>query len=309
MSKWPGKFFRVTNHTPPRYQLYYPGFNLTSGCWLFGSWVTLPKEGWEELKDQHQKMFQDVPRQAKKQKFRHRPLPLRELTAAQRKAWEHFSGSDEFDVREVDGSVGVIRVDMAGVSIKDNSQKWMRERGSKILEWIISSDRKKKHQTKGFDIPEDLVEKGDSDHPVDVWKNIVAQNLRRMEDTYEAYLLLAEEGGEFDIPGLSPATLAIHLFHKQEETIIRAEWEESKGRPDPYLEMEQEIARYRRMRARLRRALGDNFDTVYEESRLSHNEEERDALDCGGLSFVLPKFHDDGTHEPWGPGDVPKKLP
>ena len=50
------------------------------------------------------------------------------------------------------------------------------------------------------------------------------------------------------------------------------------------------------------------FQQYYQESLESHNSCERNNLDNSKGTFycyVLPKFNEDGTHEPWGEKDVP----
>jgi len=57
-----------------------------------------------------------------------------------------------------------------------------------------------------------------------------------------------------------------------------------------------------------RKTLGADFDLLYEKARLEGNECTRLNLDShNGIlyCYVVPKFYDDGTHEPLGPRDFP----
>lgn len=57
-----------------------------------------------------------------------------------------------------------------------------------------------------------------------------------------------------------------------------------------------------------RKTLGADFDRLYEQARLEGNAGARSNLDSyNGMlyNYVVPKFYDDGTHEPLGPRDFP----
>lgn len=65
---------------------------------------------------------------------------------------------------------------------------------------------------------------------------------------------------------------------------------------------------YTRTLTEARKTLGADFDRLYETSVKEHNESARLCLDDSkGMAFyfVIPKFNDDGTHEPLGPRDFP----
>lgn len=104
------------------------------------------------------------------------------------------------------------------------------------------------------------------------------------------------------------AMMAFHELVEQEEMIIRGEWDRDHGQEDeaiPY-EPEQERQLYVEMRGKLKPLA--NFDEWYNRSKNSHNECARANLDNskGNLyCWVLPKFNDDGTHEPLGEHDGP----
>lgn len=54
-------------------------------------------------------------------------------------------------------------------------------------------------------------------------------------------------------------------------------------------------------------ALGERFDELYQYVLSEENECSRANLDNsdGRHGYVIPKFYPDGSHEPWGPRDVP----
>jgi len=55
-------------------------------------------------------------------------------------------------------------------------------------------------------------------------------------------------------------------------------------------------------------ALGERFEGIYQRVLQGENECSRANLDNNDgrlYSYVIPKFYPDGSHEPWGPKDVP----
>ena len=104
-------------------------------------------------------------------------------------------------------------------------------------------------------------------------------------------------GGEMG--GLA-AMLGIESLIQQEERILMLE-------PD-HEELPNEIQRYVEMRKKIKAALGQKFEEIYQQARKTHNE-----CACANLisskgtiySYVLPKFNDDGSHEPLGSRDFP----
>lgn len=55
-------------------------------------------------------------------------------------------------------------------------------------------------------------------------------------------------------------------------------------------------------------SLGERFEEIYQTVLAGENECSRANLDNNDgrlYSYVIPKFNPDGTHEPWGPRDVP----
>src|SRR3989304_1917010 len=94
-------------------------------------------------------------------------------------------------------------------------------------------------------------------------------------------------GGEMG--GLA-AMLGIESLIQQEERILMLE-------PD-HEELPNEIQRYVEMRKKIKAALGQKFEEIYQQARKTHNE-----CACANLisskgtiySYVLPKFNDDGS--------------
>lgn len=76
----------------------------------------------------------------------------------------------------------------------------------------------------------------------------------------------------------------------------------------PSSDVERAKLQYRKALASARKTLGKDFDALYEAVRLEHNENARFNLDQSkGMmnAYVVPKFNDDGTHDPLGPRDFP----
>jgi hypothetical protein len=65
---------------------------------------------------------------------------------------------------------------------------------------------------------------------------------------------------------------------------------------------------YTRTLTEARKTLGAAFNRLYETQRREHNEAARMNLNSSNgmlYCYVVPKFNDDGTHEPLGPRDFP----
>lgn len=317
---WPKTVVRTTKHKNPRHQLYQPGFNEGNGCWLEGSWVTLPKDEWEARKDEHVRMYGDIRKMAKDQHYRDDGVPRDKMDEAQRQAWEHYSGSGHFDCRHVEsGHVGPVGVEMAGNRIQPKEAKWLLAEGWRILRFVKQPSGETADQTEGLEIPDELMaEDGASaGEAVNTWQHVVDQNVQKMDDMFESALRTAT--GDDPVPpgqimGMDfrafSTQMAFTSLVQQEESIIRMEWNEQQGEKDVFRTHQQEIDRYVEMRRKLKDACDEPavFDAWYEQARESHNSCARTNLDNteGTLySYVLPKFNDDGTHEPWGPRDVP----
>lgn len=241
------------------------------------------------------------------------------MTPAQRQAWEHFSGTPTVYCKGP-GGVGPCYINTAAGKIRQDSIDWLKnDQKVRVLQVVKNPDGFISNQQVEYGIPEDLVEVCDPVAPPDPWESIVEQNRQREEEMFEAFLspppeMAAELDAKSSGNGLFgsfsnfAATMAFHSLVTQEETIIREAWNMSLGQPDPYTDLVKEQARYVEKRRKLKEKFGEHFEVAYEAQRASHNSCARTNLDNSDghlYSFVLPKFNDDGTYEPWGARDVP----
>jgi hypothetical protein len=298
MAKIPGTFYRKTAHKKPRHQLYIPGFNPANSCWLDGSWVTVKKDDYDARHKAHQRLFKRCRKEQGRQHYRDAATTLAMLTEAQRVAYEHYSGSARFDVRHENGGVGPVSVEMSGNRMKKGQAEWMRANRMKIIRFVTTTG-KTVDALEGFDVPEDLIHEDET--PIDPWKEIVAQNIQREVDMFN---------GCFETEGVPMGfcyQMAMTILVNKEESIIQQEWNAEVGRDDKYDDIPKEIEHYKGMRAKAEEVMGEAFAAQYEQSRGTHNQCARSNLGDSGVlfCFVLPKFNNDGTHEPWGPRDVP----
>ena len=295
----------------PKHQLYQPGFNEGNGCWLPGSWITIPEQYFAVRKVEHEAMYGKV--RAAKQHYRD-PAGLPEnMTQAQRQAWEHFSGQGTAYCRGEGGGVGPVYIELAAGNIRKDSVEWLKKTGRKVLQVVKMPDGTLSNQQEAFGIPDDVVEACLTPHePPDPWKSIIEQNRAREDEMLDAFIGeppadVGTSAGVFGTVGDFMATMAFQSLISLEEGIIRAEWDEQRGMPDKYTDVAKERARYVEARKKLREKFGEHFDAHHEARRASHNECARANLGEHGAMycFVLPVFYDDGTHEPVGPRDVP----
>lgn len=298
MSKFPAPLYRKTKGKRPKCQLYMPGFNPSNSCWLKGSWVTIPEEEWELRHKEHDALFQDVLRTV--QNYRDPATPLDKLTEAQRIAYEYFSGVVTFDIRMPDGFISMAGMKMAGCRLFPGQDDLLRSRGARIIQNIIVNGVVK-NVVEGFEIPEDLI--FSNPEPMNPWVSVVDQNLRRELEAFEGMLEFAQQAG-----GLAHDFYLIHYLLERETSIIRTKWETQRGVEDPYADLERSMRDYVYARKKLKDAFPDTFEALYLEKKRSRNEIARHSLDHSEgvlYNYVLPTFHDDGSHEPWGPRDVP----
>jgi hypothetical protein len=291
---------RITKHKTPRHQLYHYGFNPNNSCWLEGKWVTLPKDEWEAQKDEHQKLFGPVHEAKKKQHHRDPATAIEDLTPAQRKAWEFYSGEHILSVQHPDGTVGLFGIETAADKMPERSIDYFRKEGIKVISKTKDAEGKVFDQADTYGVPEDLRVDTDAE-PVDPWDDIVAQNKAREDDITKAFMEGAAEMPFF-------AQMAAYEVVHQEANIIRLEWNLAQGVHPPYDDLDAEIARYVERRRKVKETLGDKFEALYQQSRESHNSCARTNLDNSNrylYYYVLPVFHEDGTHEPWGENDIP----
>ena len=299
----PKVFSRVTKHKPPRYQLYQPGFNKSNSCWLQGSWVTLSKAEWEKRKAKHERDYKGV--FANNGHYRDKGTAVKNMTSRQRQAWEHYAGTALLEGIDEEGQVLSFDVDLHGDRVAPSGVELLRKHKVKIPRYV-KMGRRTVDQLRGQKLPDDLVLKNTKAEAIDVFGKVVNQNLASSEELFRHSLEFAgDESNPEPMRGMAVMT-AMGVLMSQEELIIQGEWHAQKGKPLPHHDDEQEKARYVRMRAFLEKCEG--WEEVYKQSKESHNSCARTNLDNSKgviYSFVLPEFHSDGTHEPWGPKDVP----
>lgn len=128
---------RRTNHKKTRYQLYYPGFNRENSCWLKGKWVTISKEEWEKTKDAHAEMYKNLNEDSESQHYRNPGIEISEMTEAQKKAWEVFSGNKYLSYVTELQTIGTCSVACAGEKVTNSQIKWLRRLNLKIIAKVI----------------------------------------------------------------------------------------------------------------------------------------------------------------------------
>lgn len=298
MANFPTNVTRVTNHNPPRYMFYIPGFNPTNSCWLHGSWVTVSEDRYKREAKKHQKMFGDLKQKAGDQHYRNKGTAISKLSPEQKMAWEHFSGESVFTCyhKDTDKNTHMVRVPMAGKGLSEESIKWLRKMGYCILP-EVSSYGKTYKQLRGIkNVPKDLIAK--EEKVVDTVEATIKQNTDFFDEMAEASLK----------DGDSPLGMGVHRIIELEEAIVRSEWNKSIGEEDPYEDVYDSAAAYKKLRKLAVKCLGaKEFNKRYTEQKNAHNECARANLGDRGMMYcyVLPKFKADGTHEPWGEKDVP----
>ncbi len=297
---FPKSFSRVTKNRPPRHQLYVPGFNPSNGCWLDGSWMTLPEKEWKARRAAHDILFSDVRRRSASQSHRGRRRSVSSLTPAEKTAYEHFSGVMSIDCRDAQGSPQIISVRMAGKGVSEEGKKSMGLKGLLAYEKVRDPSGKVTNQARAFSLPAELVLP--VEEPFFFWRSVVAENRRRFRE-YALYGLEAFRKKE-DHGRMGLMVFTQHLL-QLEENIVREEHSLSAGEPpDPLSTLEEDRAEY----AELRKGLEAPVLKAYRAEKKTHNECARTNLDDsdGNLfSYVLPEFSPDGTHAPWGERDVP----
>lgn len=298
---FPKELSRVTKHKRPRYQLYQPGFNSRNSCWLKGEWITLPEDEWRARKDEHERMYACIHTDAQKQHHRDGPTPPENMTPAQRQAWKSYSGNQTIEGRHANGNVGSYGADLAGDHIHTRSIAHMRKIGWKAFRCCRLYPDGEIIDQQGYGLPDDLF-LDEKDAP-DVTSEVVEQNRKASADMFDA--CLDPEDSPF---GTFKAKMAVQYLLEAEEEIIQAEWDLARGKPDPYTNLDEARQQYASMRKKARQSLGNRFKELMARIKQSHNSCARANLDNSDghlFAFVLPEFHDDGSHEPVGERDVP----
>ena len=128
----------------------------------------------------------------------------------------------------------------------------------------------------------------------------------RDDGVFSSFLEGTKPGAEVSgLEGLG-AMLAVESLVQQEARILQLEM--PGGGDFGKKQLPEEIRRYVKMRQEAKKVLGEDFEKFYEEGRRSHNDCARVSLDGSDghvYDYVLPKFNDDGSHEPPGPRDIP----
>ena len=108
-------------------------------------------------------------------------------------------------------------------------------------------------------------------------------------------------------PGYAESLVAFTTY-KAASHVLKIEDNARRYPHNPTNDVERAKLQYRKALASARKSLGANFDRLYEESRVENNKSARLCLDQSKgkmYYYVVPKFNDDGTHDPLGPKDFP----
>lgn len=284
----------MTQHSPPKYQLYQPGFNNLTSCWLPGGWVTVPQQTWEAQRKAHEASYKHVRREIRRDSPPTK-TPLKSLTTAQRQAWEYYSGKALLVAFDAEDRLCRIEVALAGTTIKVSDIERLEglqvPRYLKVYKGVTD-------QVQGLALPSRLIVENKSD-PLDVTACETAEKLRAQEDLFgyslQAYLdtTLSEK-----VRGHS-LTIALGLLHQQEETILHEEWLAKQQLPR-HANLDQERERYSRMRRLLRAA--PKGEMAYTASLQERNRaiQERQRRSRGIPCWVIPEFRTDGSHKHCG---------
>lgn len=123
-------------------------------------------------------------------------------------------------------------------------------------------------------------------------------------------------GGMGDLFGMGSMiqSLAAYAVVQAAEKILRIE-DAIRLNPEHKLRLDDDLRvvreHFTQTLADARRSLGPDFDRLYEESRREHNDCARSNLKHSKgtmYTYVVPRFNDDGTHDPVGPRDFPWGL-
>jgi len=302
---YPAIFYRETKHKKPKRQFYQPGFNAQNSCWFEGEWISVGDERWAQ-REEHQKVHAMAT--AEGQHYRNPGIPVDKMTPEQRQAWLFNSGAPTIDCIR-NGFISTIRVHTGGLMVREVSVEWMRKDGYKALRVTRNPQGQIVHQLESCQLPENLIsdELGADGQPINVWERIIAQNRARMrEQAFE--LLDAVSESQYQGDSLMCGVALQQLIYLEKEMVTN-EWHRSIGHTgDQFKRTDEELrAEYSETRQAFREKM-PNFSAEYEKARVEHNECARANLDNSKgvlFNYVLPVFHPDGTHEPWGPRDVP----
>lgn len=296
----PTELVKITKHKKPRYMIYQPGFNNSNSCWLEGEWIQISKEEWEQKQATHQKLYENIKEEIKGQYYNDEKTKLKDMTLAQKQAWKFYSGSQHLEcfIKGCEERVITIEVNLSGRAISKKSVERMKKKNYLVIRYVTTYG-KIKDQTKGIKIPKELLL--ENKEPVDTVLFTIRGNNKQSDYFIKVAFL--------DINDSFRIGVGIHGIIKLEEEIIRSEWHESIGKKDFYDDVKSSIERYKELRKLATDKLGiEKFQQYHQEFLERHNSCERNNLDNSDgklYCYVLPKFNEDGTHEPWGEKDVP----
>ena len=313
---FPKEVVRATKHQKPRYQFYQPGFNASNSCFLEGRWITVSEERWNIEREQHLALYGNLRADARRCYYRNEGTPLDQMSPGQRQAWEYFSGTMTLTCITRTNRTEMCWMELAGGKISPASLEGLRQREWKVPRKIQVGDTVLEPATLG--VPEDLLTGDPSAEPLDPWNSIVAENEQHEIDMIRGEL----EYAKANMSGANPNSeqfwqtqpgfmlqMALTGLILIEENIIRAEHHLLlKGEPMSYHDPVKATQRYVNIRQAARDVLGDQLDDLLRQARGNSNECARTNLDNSKGSlycYVIPEFHDDGTHDPWGERDVP----
>ena len=289
------EYFRVTKNG--RHQIYQRGFNNSNSCWLDGKWIDLPKAEWETIKDEHHKMYNEIDYSGCH--YRNEGTKLEDMTKAQRKAWEYYSGSISFHLYNEKNKKCVkhqaVCCSMAGNTLSKKDIEWFKrdyiKNGFLIIRYITNYGRIIE-QTKDLFIPDEMLLNNTEETAIDTNRLVINQNVDRdYHSMKEIFSNCPDDPNDFMlIMGVTQLVLL-------EESIIRAYWNDKMGKPDFYDNPERDKNRYAELRGVTEERLKNSFLKVYESHKKSHNEYSRTNLDNSNgflACYVIPKFNKEG---------------
>jgi len=249
-------------------------------------------------------MYKNVGEEQSKQHHRNKGTSLKNMTKAQKQAWEFLSGSETFDCYNDSNPKYkkhvVIRMEIAGKGFTEKSAKWFQKEyfqcGFKIIK-LKKSYQNITNQVRGFNILKEWIL--DNEKPIDVVKLTIQENEGVQKSLAESFL--SDFGSFSDM-------MAIGYIVDLEEDIIRMEWNKSVGKKDEYDDYDGKVKEYVEYRKKAKEKYKDKFEELVMNSKKTHNECARSNLDNSNgkmFCFVLPLFKDDGTHEQLGKKDMP----
>lgn len=142
------------------YQLYQPGFNESNGCWLHGRWVNakVKSDGeWGAVRDAHIAMYGNLEAECKHQHHSSKGVDPKDMTPAQKKAWEFDSGLGSLYVLCKDG-IGIqpIGIQLRGGKAPASQIAWIRDREWRVITIVKAYKKTYPQPVEEYGIPKDL---------------------------------------------------------------------------------------------------------------------------------------------------------